>query len=186
MAYGLESSSTNIEAFPVDLAGRESITTLGGSNRGTALKVLAQLPTPLRRIVIAPLQNYYLKTLWIPHYDKQLRKANHVVLGGGNLIVDQDLNFPVKIHAALSSATDKNLPVHIYGVGVGSKFSQKALQLFRAAFRQCDLQSVTVRDEKSRVNWEKYFAPYCEVHADVVYDPGIAAASCWPRPKSPS
>ena len=186
LAYGLENSRSNIEAFPVDLAGRDSITTLGGSNRGTALKVLAQLPAPLRRMVIAPLQNYYLKTLWMPHYDRLLSNANHVVLGGGNLIVDQDLNFPVKIHAALSSAAAKNLPVHIYGVGVGSKFSQKALQLFRAAFSQCDLKSVTVRDEKSRINWEKYFAPYCEVRADVVYDPGIAAAHCWPVPKSPS
>jgi len=112
--------------------------------------------------------------------------ADHVVLGGGNLIVDQDLNFPIKIHAALKNAAEKNIPVHIYGVGVGSDFSPKALQLFRDAFSECDLKSVTVRDEKSRDNWETFFASYCNVDAKVVYDPGIVAAHCWPLPFCPA
>ncbi|NNC38840.1 MAG: glycosyltransferase [Hyphomonadaceae bacterium] len=186
LAYGLEQGADNIVSFPVDLAGRESITTLGGSRRGVALKTLAKLPQSLRRLAISPIQKYYLKKLWRPHYHKQFKNADCVVVGGGNLIVDHDLNFPVKINAALSVAKSYNLPIHIYGVGVGTKFSKKALSLFRSAFRDCDLKSVTVRDEASRLSWEKYFAPYCGISAEVVFDPGIIAKDCWATPIRPN
>lgn len=180
LMFGLKE---HLDSFPVDLAARETISTLGGSRRGQIIKGLNALPSPIRSFLISRIQAHLLKTKWQPHFAKYLVDCDLVIVGGGNLIADQDLNFPVKISAAIEETIRLGKPCFIYAVGVGSHFSQKGKAMFDDAFRRADLRGVYVRDEKSRRNWNKNFSSSSGHAATVVWDPGLISSLCWPEEK---
>lgn len=180
LMFGLKG---HLESFPVDLAARETISTLGGSRRGQIIKGLNALPYPIRSFLIARIQGHFLKSKWQPHFAKYLVDCDVAIIGGGNLIADQDLNFPVKISAAIEEMIRLNKPCFIYAVGVGSHFSRKGKAMFDDAFRRADIQGVYVRDEKSRRNWDKNFSKSSGHTATVVWDPGLISSLCWPEEK---
>jgi len=169
-----------LDSYPVDLAGREEISTLGGNRRGQILKALNAMPSPVRSFAIRQIQNRFVKTKWRPHFEAKLKESDAVILGGGNLIADQDLNFPVKIHTALSVAKAYEKPCYLYGVGVGGSFSQKGAELFNEAFSSADIREVYVRDARSKRNWDEFFAQSSGCKATVVWDPGLLASLTWP------
>ena len=169
----------SLELFPVDLAARTSFSTLGGASRGTALRIIDKMPRLARQSMIQFVQGQLSRWHWIPFFRQELASAQAVILGGGNLIVDQDLNFPTKIHTALTVAQSLDLPIHIFGVGVGSEFSERGLAFFESAFSEADIRSVTVRDNASKVNWDAHFSEVSGHIANVVFDPGIASPLVW-------
>ena len=167
---------------PIDLAARTDISTLGKNWRGIILRSLSKLPITLRNAFIGLVLDLSKKRKWLPFYQSHLSRADAVILGGGNLIVDQDLNFPVKINSALAVAASYDLPVHIYGVGVGEAFSETGKSMLLEAFRKADLRSVCVRDNASKQNWDHHFADACGLEAEIVWDPGLACQMVWPDP----
>ena len=171
-----------ISSYPIDLAGRETTSTLGGAQRGNILATLDLMPSFLRRLTIGFMLSYFKKKKWHPHFETMLTDADAVILGGGNLITDKDLNFPTKIQAALDVVQSRNLPCYIYGVGVGRHFSKKGEKIFNDAFSRINLKSVTVRDIRSKKNWDRYFSDSSGCLAKVVWDPGMISKLTWPIP----
>ena len=57
------------------------------------------------------------------HVRTRLAGCDAVVLGGGNLLTDADLNFPMKIAGALDQAARLRLPAAVYGVGANRQWS---------------------------------------------------------------
>ena len=115
LMFGLKE---HLDSFPVDLAARETISTLGGSRRGQIIKGLNALPSPIRSFLISRIQAHLLKTKWQPHFAKYLVDCDLVIVGGGNLIADQDLNFPVKISAAIEETIRLGKPCFIYALSL--------------------------------------------------------------------
>lgn len=165
----------------VDLAARQDY---DGSAGGRALKVniLNRSPRTLRRSMLFAALPVYRTLKWSPYYAGSLVGARHLVLGGGNLLSDIDLNFPIKIEAALHHARRLSLPVHVYGVGVSSDWTGLGERLFRRAFSNIDLRSVTVRDERSRQAWDALLGDVTGRTADIAPDPGFLAAHNFARP----
>ena len=100
----------------IDLAGREAY---GGSGAGRhlALAVLNNLPQLVRRAAIRLPLVLQSRRKWRPHYRTGVKPCDAVVIGGGNLLADLDLNFPTKLALALDEAARRDLPVAFYGVG---------------------------------------------------------------------
>jgi polysaccharide pyruvyl transferase WcaK-like protein len=103
-----------------------------------------------------------------------------VVIGGGNLFADADLNFPIKIHGALAEAASRRLPVGIYGVGVTDNWSQRGRQLFRDGVAQSELVYAAVRDARSQAIWQKQFDGLAAPPPALCRDPGLLAAKHFP------
>ncbi|WP_420335679.1 polysaccharide pyruvyl transferase family protein [Roseibium sp.] len=161
--------------YSVDLAGRTHYTE-GSSRRANVLATLEALPAIVRTNLLRPLLIYKAETVWRPHYKKQLRNCDAVVIGGGNLFTDMDLNFPTKLASVLSLAAQRQLPIAIYGVGVGAKWSSAGIRMVSRALSEADVRFVAVRDEASRANFLSNFGAAYKGDVAVVRDPGLLIA----------
>lgn len=169
--FGLDPVTT----YSVDLAGRTHYQA-GSASRKYILNVLNALPLFIRPLVLSIPLKFGLSRKWLPHYQRHLEGAQAVVIGGGNLFTDVDLNFPTKISALVHAANAKKIPIYIYGVGVGGHWSEKGLWLLKNAFKNADIRYVSVRDQNSKVNFEQFLAQYVKVKPIVVRDPGLLAS----------
>ncbi len=153
----------------IDLAGRTAFGTGGGGRRRQVLKVLQALPSALRRLVVRRALAPKLRRLQV-EWQNAIDAADAVVIGGGNLFQDDDLNFPLKVGAALDCIRRSGKPLAIYAVGASRDWSHQARQLF-GAIENCQLVHVSVRDTIASGNWIGHFP--AGPHAEILPDPGL-------------
>ncbi|MBB4004796.1 polysaccharide pyruvyl transferase family protein [Aurantimonas endophytica] len=158
--------------YSVDLAARSSYGP-GGASRGALLRFLTGLPPAVRRTALRLPMAALMHRRWRPHYERHLDSADAVVLGGGNLFSDIDLNFPSKLAQALSLAAARKLPVAIYGVGVSGDWSETGIRMVGKALSGASIRHVTVRDEPSRERFNTLFAQKAGMQAELARDPGL-------------
>ncbi|ATN35793.1 hypothetical protein ACO34A_18485 [Rhizobium sp. ACO-34A] len=162
-------AGTQVET--IDLAGRTGFGTTH-QHRQYAIHVLHALPSFARRLAVAFILRPKLEKLE-KEWSRKLAAVDAVVLGGGNLFQDDDLNFPLKIGTLLDCVRRSGKPLAIYAVGVGGDWSAKAHELF-GLIRQTDLVHLSVRDGKALENWNRHFQE--GPSPTIVPDPGLLAA----------
>ena len=113
------------------------------------------------------------------HYRRQLERASAVVVGGGNLFSDQDLNFPLKISHALKEAGRQNLKVAIYGCGVSDTWSRTGYRMICDALSSNPPISVSVRYAASKIAWDNLFSRAAGTKANIAPDPGVLASTIY-------
>ena len=160
----------------IDLAGRTSFSS-GSGFRGTVLKTLEGMPDWVRQPMMYVVLKTLVRTRLRKFYADSLAGVDAVVLGGGNLLADSDLNFPIKIEAALAEATRRGLPVAVFGDGVTRNWTRTGTRLFARAFSRTRLIDVTVRDTRSQAVWNDLLAGRSIQPAGLACDPGLLAAS---------
>lgn len=170
-----ECGSDASQTYSVDLSARTAYER-GNASRSTVLKVLSGLPGPLRQLATSVPRELLLRKRWRPHYERHLSSADAMVVGGGNLLTDMDLNFPVKVASALEMAALRKVPAAVYGVGVSSSWSAKGTRLLQRALERAKPAYVSVRDEGSKRNFDRLFADAAGREAIVVRDPGLLIA----------
>lgn len=164
-----------------DLAGRLRYDGKGNQLRQITRTLLDRLPRVLRRTVSIAILKQMVSAKLRAHYVKQLDDIDIAVIGGGQLIADAELNFPLKVYEAAQTARDSGAALAVYGVGVGHSFSRRGQGLFDAAFEP-GLLSVQVRDERSAKRWLERFGGDWVGH---VWDPGLLARQVYDRPLRP-
>jgi polysaccharide pyruvyl transferase WcaK-like protein len=166
----LAGSRADVKVETLDIAGR---TEFGSTNsrRAGVLRVLQMLPAAARRIVISVLLQRTLRRLR-QRFDRSLKSADLVVIGGGNLFQDDDLNFPLKVGLVLDCVARSSKPLAIHAVGVSAHWSKTALKLF-GRIRGANVISVSVRDQVSLANWQSHFPAW--PLATIAPDPGLLA-----------
>ncbi|MFC5584146.1 polysaccharide pyruvyl transferase family protein [Nitratireductor kimnyeongensis] len=149
---GLALPDAEIET--VDLAGR---TSYGNQDQGRsgALRLLQSMPPLARRMLVERVIGSKLSALR-ESWREKIAAADAVIIGGGNLFQDDDLNFPLKIAQVLELCCEQGRPVAIHAVGVGQHWSRRAAILF-GTLRRCKVIRVTVRDPDARRNWQEHF-----------------------------
>ena len=169
LEHNLRQCGPDIEIETIDLAGR---TAYGASTtRRRALSILRLLPPGLRRRTVALVLARRLKRLK-PEWEARLEQADAVIIGGGNLFQDDDLNFPLKVGTVLDLVRSAGKPLAVFAVGVTGQWSTRAERLFRRLL-QCRLVHVSVRDHGARENWITHFGSGSDV--EVCPDPGLLA-----------
>ena len=166
-------------AYSVDLAARTGYVRGGGGSglsRRRLLGALSALPGPARRAALGAPLAWARHRTWAPHYRSHLESADAVVIGGGNLFSDIDLNFPTKLAGVLAEATARCLPVAVFGVGVTDRWSRRGHRLVGEALRAADVRSVGVRDEMSLRNFDALFGDAVGCAPGIVRDPGLAVS----------
>jgi len=169
---GLMQGGPDISVETVDLAGRSDFG-MSHSRRLYALSVLRILPRPARaRVVELALKRRLsaLKTSWW----QRIEGADAVIIGGGNLFQDDDLNFPLKLAVVLEGVQRAGKPLAVFAVGVTGNWSERARKLF-SVLHDCRLVHASVRDQGARENWISHFGNASPV--EVCPDPGLLAAS---------
>lgn len=184
MEERLRRSTSDVSS--IDLAGRTGYRSHDG-RRELSMRILASMPPVVRpRIARAGLDAKLAFGLR-RHYRDAIAGIGSLVLGGGNLLSDQDLNFPVKIAAALEEADRARARLAIHGCGVSSRWSRSGREMLCAAFAANPPVHVAVRDRASKQAWDTFFASAAGREAVVVNDPGVLASTLYrfddPRPR---
>jgi polysaccharide pyruvyl transferase WcaK-like protein len=102
-----------------------------------------------------------------------------VVIGGGNLLSDHDLNFPTKLALALHVAAERDLPVVIYACGMAEHWTAEGDRRLRRALAQHRPRAVFLRDQASCDRWNARFVEVSGQTAQVVRDPGLLAVDTY-------
>lgn len=115
------------------------------------------------------------------HFRRQLAQCDAVVIGGGNLFTDADLNFPVKLDAAVRAVARRQIPLAVHAVGAGADWSAQGRRLLARAVTRVPLVHATVRDERSRQAWHAQLVADGAAGATLAGDPGLLAARHYPQ-----
>lgn len=168
------------DTWSIDLAGRKAYgESLAG--RLQIMSALDRMPNWLRRHVVRVPLAVQARRAWRPHYAGRVDGGDAIVIGGGNLISDIDLNFPTKLTLAVREAERLQAPFVVYGCGVTSDWSFKGTRMMERAFASPFLRGVFVRDQASKRLWDEKLGEASGFEAVVVRDPGLLASRFIPR-----
>ncbi|WAJ70979.1 polysaccharide pyruvyl transferase family protein [Catenovulum adriaticum] len=164
--------SKNIETVEVcDISYRDQVPNKAGKAQGFNLFV--KLPSPIRKLMV--LLFFSLKYLRVGrvYLKRKLVAADKLVIGGGQLISDVDLNFPFKLYLLIRLAEKNQIPTQILSVGVANKWSWLGKKLMSRVLHSKVLDKISVRDQVSRDNMFNFFG----VDSDIIPDPALMSAS---------
>ncbi len=177
LGYLLNQQDPSYEILSLDISGRSSLPDGAASSirnqAFSSLKALIGSSTTqtLVNIVLNRLRKERQRNrIWNPI----LEKTDWLVIGGGQLLMDNNLDFPLKLFNLAGMARDKEIPFHISSCGVGRSWSSKASHLFQPVL--ANAKSVTLRDELSQERL-KNFVP--TIPSRVTFDPAIMAAEVY-------
>ncbi|MEL6569456.1 MAG: polysaccharide pyruvyl transferase family protein [Pseudomonadota bacterium] len=180
LEQALVGHGAHADTTSVDLAGRTAYgQTMAG--RGAVMKVLDALPPGLRNLAVRAPLAVQSRRKWAPHYSTGITGADAIAIGGGNLLSDQDLNFPTKLALALRTCGHCHLPVAFFACGMGGTWTGEGVRRMQGALRACPVRAVFLRDEMSKDRWDNRFAEVSGQEAVVVRDPGLLALDTYGR-----
>ncbi len=172
--------NSNVQAVKCDISYREDV--IYDSVKGRSLNVFNRLPRFLRQLAV--LFIFGLKYLRVgkSFLREKMSSADLVVVGGGQLISDVDWNFPFKLYLVAKMAERLDLPIQVAAVGVAGKWSWGGKWFMSKLLKSPKIQSIGVRDEKSRLNLVRYFDID---NAEVIPDPAVMCSLLIPVPELP-
>lgn len=165
----LARGASGLDVKTIDLAGRSTFGTSSGGRRRLLLKVLQAMPSFARRLAVKQVLGPALRRLQV-EWQTEIDAADAVVIGGGNLFQDDDLNFPLKVGAVLNCVKRSGKPLAVYAVGTSRDWSLEARQLF-GTLEETQLVHVSVRDTIASANWLRHFPTGPKVQ--IRPDPGL-------------
>ncbi|MCA9139345.1 MAG: polysaccharide pyruvyl transferase family protein, partial [Planctomycetales bacterium] len=157
-----------------DLAGRTGFGEETISGRREKLRILLALPRTLQNAIVRLLLGRKINRDLLPHWKGRIAGCDGCLIGGGQLLSDADLNFPLKIDGLIRSLDEANLPAAIYACGVTCGGGQGARILARCLSNR-QIKAVYLRDHKS-MQAVAGFGIHDPVHA---YDPAIHVADAY-------
>lgn len=102
----------------------------------------------------------------------RMSHADVCIIGGGQLVSDVDLNFPLKLYFVVRTAELLNIPVRILSVGVSGRWSFLGKKLMSRVLRSRAVTSIVVRDQRSQDNLKAFFG----LEAGILPDPALLAS----------
>jgi polysaccharide pyruvyl transferase WcaK-like protein len=91
-------------------------------------------------------------------YYENVRGADLLILGGGQLLMDNGLYFPLKLRTAVDAARDAGVSrIAFFTCGVGERWSNIARLILRPALEGHDVISIVTRDPESTHSLRKHF-----------------------------
>ncbi len=150
----------------------------GGSILGHKVKMtqrLSFLPSGVQKWIRRALMPFAVKLKYAQKWHEELKDSDALVIGGGQLFMDVDNYFPMRITTAINESP-KNIPIFVYAVGVSKIWTQRAINMFAHAFKHGKLVQSFVRDKKSQEHWLSHFG---NPTPNLVRDPALLAADCY-------
>ncbi|HWW04760.1 polysaccharide pyruvyl transferase family protein [Collimonas sp.] len=167
----------NAQVSALDIAGRDDYEAPGVS-RKTLISKVPKWSRPYLVCAYFSIQ-YFLR--WRRKWLGQLADADLIVIGGGQLFLDVNLNFPIKLFLLSKTikAAGKSGKVAILGVGVATTMSGAGTGLLRRTLANLAPVQISTRDSASAHNLQQILAAKLVVR--VTPDPGIYSKQTYAR-----
>jgi len=183
LEHELEQWIKGAHIFGLDLAGRVRWSApTDARGRLLRLALLQRVPAWIRDTAVGLILGLYIYIGLRPAWRRALADVDFVIFGGGQLIQDGDLNFPLKLAAAASVCHRRDLPFAVFAVGATPSRSSLGRCLLRRLLKSQALVHVAARDAFSASALKSMG---CERVA-LCRDPGLLAANLWPAPARPT
>lgn len=101
-----------------------------------------------------------------------------MIIGGGQLLMDNDLSFLLRIRELIRIAHEMDIDVVFHACGVGRKWSRMGLNLLRESLSDEIVSRVSVRDNGS-LNTLLALLPRLKCECRVAMDPALIAAEAY-------
>ena len=178
LCYLVKLLDPSIETISIDISGRASgtcgNTSLDVKQRMALLSAVPGLRLPVTLLKIAHHQIKRLQGQFAA-FQKDLETADLLIIGGGQLLMDDALNFPLKLSSLTRQAQSLKLPTHFSACGVGHSWSRWGGVMLRRML--ANAQTITLRDLLSQ---ERLSTLAPGIASTVTFDPAIWAASVYP------
>ena len=181
LEFGLRKRLPGVKILNCDLAARNTFGDGSDPFRAVAQKFLPVTPEVIKKSLYIRLFVAMVRNRLLPRYGRNINGADVAIVGGGQLLTDAHLNFPLKIAAVASIIRERNIPIAIHAVGVGGDWSAEGAELFDEAFAGADIFWATVRDELSKKRWRRHFGDVDVPAPRVSMDPGMLAGKAFAR-----
>lgn len=178
LTASLKSVRADLRVSWLDLAGRTEFTAPSSGLRTLVLDGLAHLPDRVSLPLAGVLVRRQIATRLAPHTANVMDGADLMIIGGGQLFGDANLNFPLKLAHVVQTAETLGVPFAIHGVGVAKHWTAQGRALFAKTLGSDMLHYISVRDDASAYNLVKHYADLeLEVPCPVAVfpDPGLCA-----------
>ena len=104
-----------------------------------------------------------------PRWNKIIESSDVVIIGGGNLFSDVDLNFPLKLEKVLQLASSQGKRIAVLSVGMSDNWSPEAVEMVKNYLSE-DASFISCRDGESSALMHEIF----EISAPkVLRDPAL-------------
>ncbi len=197
-AQRLGRAPSELEVVHLDISGRtvwQPVWQPAGQARAEGISPSARrAPVKLLVRVLAGLLSLALKRYLRWHllgtrearrkyFEQQLAGVDLLLIGGGQLLMDNQLHFPLALELLTECAQQQKVPCHLVGCGMGRKWSAYARRLLQRIVAR--VSSISLRDQQSA----EHFAALCpQRSAKVVADPALWAREAYavaPRARRP-
>lgn len=151
------------------------------SAKPSAMPAAGKPFSPVRRMLPGFLRRGIREAQWAhghgplleQHSEPILSGSDALIIGGGQLLMDNNLRFPMKIRSVTAAAARAGVVQSAcFGVGVGGKWSNRGKQILLEALGRPALASLVVRDESSAATIRKEFGTLAD-RCDVAGDPAL-------------
>ncbi|MDA0967539.1 MAG: polysaccharide pyruvyl transferase family protein [Proteobacteria bacterium] len=163
------------QIFSLDIGGLDDYGS-SGSILGSKLNLtrrISFLPKSLQKTIKQNLMPIAVNLKYKKAWQQKLSNSNALIVGGGQLFMDIDNHFPIRITTAINT-TPKTTPVFVYAVGVSEAWTNRAINMYKRIFKQNKLKRSFVRDKDSQENWLNHFGT---PRPDFVRDPALLSES---------
>lgn len=157
LTHRIRTQMPSAEVCWLDLAGRTDFVTPSSGIRTLVLSGLARLPLRVSEFFSERLVSRQISRHLRPLIEPTLVDASMLVVGGGQLLGDANLNFPLKLAEIANHAEATNLPMALHAVGVSENWSPRGRALFGQFLLSPQLQFLSVRDERSAESLLKHY-----------------------------
>ena len=177
LEHALRGNIPGAHIVTLDLAGRTGWSVpAAAAPRLRRLALLRRMPGWMRDVAVGAALAFLLRFVLRRTWRRELADADLAIFGGGQLIQDSDLNFPLKLAGAADECRRLALPIAIYAVGAAPSRSPRGRRLLQRLLQAPRLMHVAARDPQSAEELHK-------LGSDAVVlcrDPGLLAARLWP------
>lgn len=179
----LKQVDQSIEVFFVDFAGRTDfdIENIDSATKPNRIRIIHRELAKFsfyRKVMILPLWYFSKRNKLRLFWKEALYGCDLVLIGGGQLLMDNDLGFPLKVRELVRIAQSLNKGIGFYACGVGRKWSWLGYHLLTDALLNESVLWVSVRDQGSCDTLRVLF-PGANLKCSLSVDPAVCAAETY-------
>jgi len=133
----------------------------------------------LYRKGVVPLLWYFSKRKRLRQsWQERIGDCDLMLIGGGKLLMDNNLAFPFRIRELVRLSKSLNKKVVFYACGVGARWSRLGFRLLTGALLDESVMWISVRDQGSRDTLRALF-PGTNLKCSLSVDPAVCAAEAY-------
>lgn len=151
-----------------DISYRNEVSTF--KNKESTMEYFLKFPQFIRQLIVLLFFSLKYFRTGKAYLHAKLQSCDRLLIGGGQLISDVDLNFPLKLYFLIKIAEKFDIETRIVAVGVANKWNWASKWFMKRVLTSKVIVNISVRDELSKNNLFEHFTI---TDVDILPDPAL-------------